>query len=287
MADPAKETIVMSRAARFLMFPWCFMASVARDPNARFWLLVSLVTAGYVLFIVAMLVATAVHSTPGDLLGALQSREIQHSIYLSLLTCSLTALLSLLVAVPIGYLLARRKFFGKALVESILDIPIVLPPMVIGLCLLILFQTRMGGFVDSVIPSTYTVFGVVLAQFVIGVAFAIRTMRGTFDQLSQRPEDVAMTLGCSRGGAMWRVTLPAAGKGMVAAASVAWARSLGEFGPVLVFAGATRMKTEVLPTTVWLELSVGNLEGAIGVSLLMVLFAMIVLVAMRMAGERW
>ena len=277
----------MSRAARFLMAPWCFMASVARDPNARFWLLVSLVTAGYVLFIVAMLVATAVHSTPGDLLGALQSREIQHSIYLSLLTCSLTALLSLLVAVPIGYLLARRKFFGKALVESILDIPIVLPPMVIGLCLLILFQTRMGGFVDSVIPFTYTVFGVVLAQFVIGVAFAIRTMRGTFDQLSQRPEDVAMTLGCSRGGAMWRVTLPAAGKGMVAAASVAWARSLGEFGPVLVFAGATRMKTEVLPTTVWLELSVCNLEGAIGVSLLMVLFAMIVLVAMRMAGERW
>ena len=277
----------MSRAARFLMAPWCFMASVARDPNARFWLLVSLATAGYVLFIVAMLVATAVHSTPGDLLGALQSREIQHSIYLSLLTCSLTALLSLLVAVPIGYLLARRKFFGKALVESILDIPIVLPPMVIGLCLLILFQTRMGGFVDSVIPFTYTVFGVVLAQFVIGVAFAIRTMRGTFDQLSQRPEDVAMTLGCSRGGAIWRVTLPAAGKGMVAAASVAWARSLGEFGPVLVFAGATRMKTEVLPTTVWLELSVGNLEGAIGVSLLMVLFAMIVLVAMRMAGERW
>ena len=269
------------------MVPWCFMASVARDPNARFWLLVSLATAGYVLFIVAMLVATAVHSTPGDLLGALQSRETQHSIYLSLLTCSLTALLSLLVAVPIGYLLARRKFFGKALVESILDIPIVLPPMVIGLCLLILFQTRMGGFVDSVIPFTYTVFGVVLAQFVIGVAFAIRTMRGTFDQLSQRPEDVAMTLGCSRGGAMWRVTLPAAGKGMVAAASVAWARSLGEFGPVLVFAGATRMKTEVLPTTVWLELSVGNLEGAIGVSLLMVLFAMIVLVAMRMAGERW
>ena len=64
-------------------------------------------------------------------------------------------------------------------------------------------------------------------------------------------------------------------------------RSLGEFGPVLVFAGATRMKTEVLPTTVWLELSVGNLEGAIAVSLLMVFFAMVVLVAMRLMGERW
>ena len=277
----------MASLARLFIGPWNFILSLVRDPNARFWFYLALSTAGYVLFIVAMLVATAVHSTPGDLLSALQSREIQHSIYLSLLTCSLTALLSLLAAVPIGYLLARCRFFGKALVESILDIPIVLPPMVIGLCLLILFQTGLGGFVDSVIPFTYTVFGVVLAQFVIGVAFAIRTMRGTFDQLSQRPEDVAMTLGCSRGGAMWRGTLPAAGKGMVAAASVAWARSLGEFGPVLVFAGATRMKTEVLPTTVWLELSVGNLEGAIAVSLLMVLFAMVVLVAMRLVGERW
>jgi molybdate transport system permease protein len=73
---------------------------------------------------------------------------------------------------------------------------------------------------------------------------------------------------------------------MFAAASVAWARSLGEFGPILVFAGATRMKTEVLPTTVWLELSVGNLEAAVAVSLLMVLFAVGVLVAVRKAGER-
>ena len=277
----------MDHLARLVTGIIHFLVSMVRDRNSRFWSLLGLATGGYVIFIVAMLVATAVYSTPGDLLAALQSREIQHSIYLSLLTCSLTALLSLAVAVPIGYLLARRKFFGKALMESILDIPIVLPPMVIGLCLLILFQTRLGGAVDAVIPFTYTVFGVVLAQFVIGAAFAIRTMRSTFDQLSCRPEDVAMTLGCSRGGAMWRVTLPAAGKGMVAAASVAWARSLGEFGPVLVFAGATRMRTEVLPTTVWLELSVGNLEGAIAVSLLMVVFAMVVLVAMRLMGERW
>lgn len=252
-----------------------------------FWILLAVVTGGYLLFIIALLVATAFHSSPGDLVDALESREIQHAIYLSLVTCSLSALLSLLIAVPAGYLLARSRFPLKSLVESALDIPIVLPPMVIGLCLLIFFQTRMGGLIESVVPFTYTVFGVVLAQVVIGAAFAIRTMRGTFDQLSRRPEDVAMTLGCSRGGAVWRVTLPAAGKGMVAALSVAWARSLGEFGPILVFAGATRMKTEVLPTTVWLELSVGNLEAAVAVSLLMVIFAMAVLVALRWAGERW
>jgi len=158
--------------------------------------------------------------------------------------------------------------------------------MVVGLCLLIFFQTRIGKAIESVIPFTYTVAGVVLAQFVIGAAFAVRTMRGTFDHLSSRPEDVAMTLGCSRARAIWLVTLPAARRGMFAAASIAWARSLGEFGPILVFAGATRMKTEVLPTTVWLELSVGNLEAAIAVSMLMVALAVVVLAAVRLAGER-
>jgi molybdate transport system permease protein len=127
---------------------------------------------------------------------------------------------------------------------------------------------------------------VVLAQFTIGAAFAVRTMRGTFDHLSSRPEDVAMTLGCSRARAIWLVTLPAARRGMFAAASIAWARSLGEFGPVLVFAGATRMKTEVLPTTVWLELSVGNLEAAVAVSMLMVALAVVVLASVRLMGER-
>lgn len=253
---------------------------------SKFWLLLALTTGAYALFLLAMLAATATYSSPSDLLKALHSREIQHSIQLSLLTCSITAALSLLIAIPAGFLLARSNFPGKLWLEAVLDIPIVLPPMVIGLCLLIFFQTAAGRLIEKVLPLTYTVAGVVLAQLVIGAAFAIRTMRGTFDHISARPEDVAMTLGASRARAVWLVTLPSARRGMFAAASVAWARSLGEFGPILVFAGATRMKTEVLPTTVWLELSVGNLEAAVAVSLLMVAFAMLVLVAVRKAGER-
>ncbi len=251
-----------------------------------FWLALSVVTGFYLFFLLAMLGATASYSTPGHLLHALDSREIRYSVGLSLVTCTASALLSLLVAVPVGYLLARGRFRGKPLLDAALDIPIVLPPMVVGLCLLILFQTRFGHLVERVVPFTYTVAGVVLAQFVIGAAFAVRTMRGTFDHLSSRPEDVAMTLGCSRGRAVWLVTLPAARRGMFAAFSIAWARSLGEFGPILVFAGATRLKTEVLPTSVWLELSVGNLEAAVAVSIVMVALAMIVLVAVRLAGER-
>jgi molybdate transport system permease protein len=249
-----------------------------------FWLTLGLITGLYLLFILALLWATAAYSSPSDLWEALHSREIRYATFLSFATCTITALLSLLLAVPTGYLLSRGRFPGKSLVDAALDIPIVLPPMVIGLCLLIFFQTAVGAFIEKGIPFTYTVYGVILAQFVIGSAFAIRTMRSTFDHLSPRPEHVALTLGCTPSLAFWLVAIPSSRKGMIAAATVAWARSLGEFGPILVFAGATRMKTEVLPTTVWLELSVGNLEAAVAVSLLLVAAAFAVLALVRRFG---
>lgn len=251
-----------------------------------FWVTIAAVTAAYLAFLLGMLFATATYTSPHHLVRALASREIQYATGLSLITCTVTAILSLAIAVPVGYLMSRCRFPGKNVIDTLLDVPIVLPPMVIGLCLLILFQTPFGRAVEKVIPFTYTVYGVLLAQLVVGAAFAVRQMRTTFDHLSARPEDVAMTLGCSRGQAVRLVTLPAAKRGMFSAASVAWARSLGEFGPILVFAGATRMKTEVLPTTVWLELSVGNLEASIAVSLGMVVLAVAVLLAMRAVGER-
>ncbi len=273
------------------------LASVSSEPPPRvgpprlpvadrlFWLLLWAVVLGYAAFMVALIAATAGYANPGTIVASLNTPEIRYSIMLSLITCTITAILSLLLAVPAGYLLSRLRFRGKSTLEAILDIPIVLPPMVVGICLLIFFQTALGRLFEQVIPFTYTVYGIVLAQFVIGAAFAIRTMRGTFDHISFRPEDVARTLGANWGAAFWLVTLPTARKGMFAAASVAWARSLGEFGPILVFAGATRMKTEVLPTTVWLELSVGNLEAAVAVSLLLIATAMLVLVAIRRMGE--
>ncbi len=254
--------------------------------NNRFWLILALIATAYLAFWGVMLVTTATYTSPTEVWNVLASREIRYATVLSLVTCTITALLSLLIAVPVSYLMSRKRFPGHALVDAALDIPIVLPPMVVGLCLLIFFQTSMGHFIEKVIPFTYTIAGVVLAQGVIAAAFAIRSMRGVFDHLSARPEDVAMTLGCTRWQALWHVTLPAARPGMFAAASIAWARSLGEFGPVLVFAGATRMKTEVLPTSIWLALSSGELEQGVAVSLLMIALSMIVLVAIRITGER-
>ena len=240
----------------------------------------------YVFLIAAMLLADASFTSPGHLLAALESREIRYAIRLSLLSCSLTALASLWVAVPIGYLMSRFRFPGKAVVDALLDIPIVLPPLVIGLSLLILFRTAPAQFIERFIPITYAVPGIILAQFMVACAFAVRTMRTTFDQISPRQEQVAMTLGCSRSQAFWMVVLPRARHGILAAGTLAWARALGEFGPILVFCGATRMRTEVMPTSVFLELSVGNIEAAVAVSLLMVVAAVSVLLVVRVFGRR-
>ncbi|GDY22702.1 molybdate ABC transporter permease [Verrucomicrobiota bacterium] len=239
----------------------------------------------YVVLILAMLVADASFTSPAHLLRALRSPEIRYAIKLSLISSTITTILSLWVAVPLGYLMSRHPFPGRNLVDGIIDIPIVLPPLVLGLSLLILFQTAPGHFIERFVPVTYAIPSVILAQFSVACAFAVRTMRVTFDQLNPRSEQVALTLGCNRSQAFWLVVLPEARRGLVTAAALAWARSLGEFGPILIFSGATRMRTEVLSTTVFLELSVGNLEAAIAVSILMILAAVLVLVLLRFAGS--
>jgi molybdate transport system permease protein len=255
--------------------------------TATFWVIGSL----YLALIVAMVVADSAYTSPAKIVEALSSREIHYSIKLSLVSCTVSALLSLVVAVPLGYVLSRYEFRGKSLVDTILDIPIVLPPLVIGLSLLILLQVRIAGqSIDEWLriqfhfPVTYAIPSVILAQFSVACAFAVRTMRVTFEQINPRNEQVALTLGCTRSQAFWRVVFPEARRGVLTAATLAWARSLGEFGPILIFSGATRMKTEVLSTTVFLELSVGNLEAAVAVSLLMIAVALVVLLLVRFLG---
>jgi molybdate transport system permease protein len=218
-----------------------------------------------------------------NLLAALGKPEIRYAIVLSLVSCSITAILSLWVAVPLGYVLARFRFRGRDLIDLIIDIPIVLPPLVLGLSLLILFQFAPRAVREAVV---YQVPAVILAQFVVACAFAVRTMQATFQLIDPRLEQVALTLGCNRAQAFWRVVLPEARRGVITAGTLAWARALGEFGPLLVFAGATRMKTEVLSTTVFLELSIGDLPAAVAVSMIMIAAAAVVLAIMRLAGSR-
>lgn len=245
----------------------------------------------YIVLILAMLAADIAFTSPAHFVAALNKPEIQFAVRLTLISCTISALLSIWVATPLGYLLSRFQFPGRWLIDTAIDVPVVLPPLVIGLSLLILFHLPLGSTnletwmqQQTGVRVTYGQPAVILAQFAVACAFAVQTMRVTFDQIDPRAEQVALTLGCRRSQAFLQVVFPQAWRGLIAAFTIAWARSLGEFGPILVFAGATRMRTEVLSTTVFLELSVGQLEAAVAVSLLMVLAAMLVLSIVRLVG---
>lgn len=249
------------------------------------------ISSTFILLIVLLLLADIVFTSPADFIEAIKKPEIRSAFRLTLFSCTAAAILSVWVATPLGYLLSRFRFPGRWLVDTLVDIPIVLPPLVLGLSLLILFHLSIGGweleawFRDTIhFPVTFHWPAVVLAQFSVACAFAVRTMRVTFDQINPRAEDVARTLGCTRGQAFLQIALPQAWRGMIAATTIAWARALGEFGPILVFAGSTRMRTEVLSTTVFLELSVGQLDAAVAVSLMMVAMAFAVLLVLRLLG---
>ena len=264
-------------------------------PDVVFFLIMGGLSGAFILLIVLLILADVLYTTPADFMAALSKPEIQSAFKLTIVTCTLATILSIWVATPLGYLLSRYRFPGRWLVDTIVDIPIVLPPLVLGLSLLILFhfQIPLGNGVfqleawlrDEVgFPVTYEWPAVVLAQFAVSCAFAVRTMRVTFDQIDPRAEDVARTLGCNRGQVFLQIALPQAWRGMIAAATISWARALGEFGPILVFAGSTRFRTEVLSTTVFLELSIGHLDAAVAVSLLMVVMAVAVLLLLRWLG---
>jgi molybdate transport system permease protein len=254
----------------------------------------AIILATYALFIILLIAADLAYAgkrSPDQsgwplaqaFLSAFRSPEIRSAMVLTLISCAITAILSVFVAVPAGYLLSRYRFPGDRFVDALLDIPIVLPPLVVGLSLLILFQYLPRGAREAVV---YERPAVILAQFAVACAFAVRIMRAAFDQTDRRCAQVAQTLGCSRRQAFMLVELPEAWPGVLTAATIAWARALGEFGPLLIFAGATRNKTEVLSTTVFLELSIGDLSAAVTVSLVMVAAAVAVVIAARTWGSR-
>jgi molybdate transport system permease protein len=263
-----------------------------------FFLVMGGLSSSFIILIVLLLIADVTFTSFAEFRNALTKAEIQAAFKLTMASCTIAAILSVWVATPLGYILSRYRFIGHKLVDTIVDIPIVLPPLVLGLSLLILFHQPFpftkwfgeGLILDEFLreklqfPVSFSWPAVILAQFTVSCAFAVRTMRVTFDQINPRAEDVARTLGCSRAGAFLRIALPQAMRGMITAGTIAWARALGEFGPILVFAGSTRFRTEVLSTSVFLELSIGQLDSAVAVSLLMVAMAVIVLVVLRAIG---
>ena len=246
------------------------------------------VVAVFVLAVLALIVTDVLYIDLDSAAEVLRSPDIRAAIWLSLWTSALTALIGVLFAAPMGYALSRYRFPGHTLVDSIVDLPIVLPPLVLGLSLLVFFQTSPGRWIEATgLTFVYQTRGIVLCQFLVSASFGIRAAKVAFDGVDQRMEHVAMTLGCTRAGAFFRVALPMARSGLIAGGILVWARAFGIFGPLMVFVGAVRMRTEVLPTTIYLEQSIGRIEVALAVALLMVVLATIALVLIRSVSSRW
>ena len=145
--------------------------------------------------------------------------------------------------------------------------------------LLVLFQAPLGRWVTRMgLEFVFTVQGIVLCQFFCSASYGIRSAKAAFDGVDLRLEQLAMTLGCTRIGAIRRVVLPQARSGLLAGGIIAWAHAVGLFAPLQVFAGAVAGKTAVLPTMIFLELSNGKIERALAVSMIMLAFSGIALV---------
>lgn len=261
--------------------------------------LLSVLTLGilglFMLSVVALLVADLSYrrlalATFADLLA---SAEIRSAIKLSLISSVLTLAAVMLVAVPSGYALSRYHFPGRVLADALVDLPIVLPPVVVGVSLLIFFASAPGNWIERAVESAglslQSILGIVLCQFFISVSYAIRAAKAAFDDVSRRLEDIALTLGCTPWQTFRRVTLPLARNGLVAGAVMAWARGIGVFGPLMVFVGTTRFKVETMPTRIYLELSIGRIENALAMSVMMLAMAGAALVAVHWLapGRKW
>ena len=235
-----------------------------------------------------LIVADALYVDADAVHTVLTDSNIRHALWMSVWTSCTTVAISLVFAVPIGYALSRYRFFGHALVDTIVDLPIVFPPLVAGLTLLVFFsQTHIGRWIqDMGVEFVFQPKGIVLCQFVVSASFAIRSAKSTFDDVDRRLENVALTLGCTHWGSFFYVSLPLALHGIIAGGILTWARAFGIFGPLMIFVGSFRGRTEVLPTTIYLEQSIGHLEVALAVALLLISVAGLALVSIRLLGGR-
>jgi molybdate transport system permease protein len=196
------------------------------------------------------------------------------------LECSLGALaLSLLVGVPLAWVLARTEFPGKAVLRALVTVPLVLPPVVGGVALLLAFGRR--GLLP--LHLAFTTWGAIAAEAFVALPFLVLAVEGSLASLDRRYEDVATTLGSGPLATFRRVTLPLVAPGVAAGAALAWARALGEFGATITFAGDLPGRTETLPIEIYLALQ-SDPDVAVALSVVLLAVSLTVLVALR---GRW
>jgi molybdate transport system permease protein len=240
-----------------------------------------------VLFLVLPLVGLLVKAPWRHLFQVLASQDVTDALRLSLWTASLATVVSVVLGVPLAWLLARTRFPGLALVRALVTLPLVLPPVVGGVALLLAFGREgfVGRYLDQWFGITlpFSTAAVVLAEAFVAMPFLVVTVEGALRSADQGYDEAAATLGASRMTVFRRVTLPMIAPSLVAGAVLCWARALGEFGATIVFAGNLPGVTQTMPLDVYLKLQ-NDIDAAIALSLVLLLVSVVVLVALR---DRW
>ena len=231
---------------------------------------------------IVTLVARAV--LDGSLTTAIASPVVLGALSLSLVTTAISLAITVAFGLPLAFVMARRQFRGKGWLEAIVDLPIVLPPSVAGLALLLVFGRRgllaePFEFLGVSIP--FTTVAVVLAQTFVSAPFFIRSARTGIAGVDRDLEDAARVDGASERQLFRAVTVPLASSALAAGLVMTWARSLGEFGATIMFAGNVEGRTQTLPLVVYGEFQGGDLDASIAAAAILVIAAFGVLVAVR------
>jgi molybdate transport system permease protein len=216
---------------------------------------------------------------------SLTSEFTLNALWLSLWTSSLTLVIALFMGLPLAYLLARTSFPGKRLVDSVVDLPIVLPPTVAGVALLVAFGRR-GVFGDELsalgVSLPFTTAAVILAQLFVSAPFLIRSVKAGFESVDPSFEQVSATLGVSPLRTFWRVSLRLARPAIIGGSILCWARAMSELGATLIFAGNFSGRTQTMPLAIITAFeSSEGLAGALALSVILLVVAFILLFALR------
>jgi|Deesub1362A_J573_1020465.scaffolds.fasta_scaffold00223_62 molybdate transport system permease protein len=220
-----------------------------------------------------------------DFITQLSNPVVVSAIKLSIITSSVTALVAIVVGTPVAYALARWRFRYKHALETLIELPIVLPPAVAGVALLMAFGRN--GLVGSYAPMdiAFTTLAVIMAQSFVATPFYVRSMKSAFDNLDTKIEGVARTLGASEFRTFVSITLPLTVPSFVGGLVMCWARALGEFGATLMFAGNFIGRTQTMPLAIYSALQT-DLQSALSLSVILIILSFTILVFVKIFGRR-
>lgn len=242
-----------------------------------------------VIFIALPCLALLIGVGGKDVQAALYDPAVNEALLLSLQTSLVALAICLLLGTPAAYVLARHAFPGKRLIESLLLLPLVLPPVVGGVALLLAFGRRglLGDTLDMLgIQIPFTTLAVVIAQVFMALPFYVQAARTGFQAVPQHLEEASRTLGISEAGTFARVTVPLSWPALMSGAVLCWGRAMGEFGATIMFAGNIRGVTRTMPLAILTAMQ-SNLGEAIVLAIILLIFSTLVFIASHWAVSRF